>query len=183
MDVLVEAWRELQKTSPSTFILNTSFGDVHIGFPELGEKLTGEALQTVGGLEGVTWESVVAEFESEIDRFVSYRKNNWSLIDGPGGIIADGEKGGMGKAAGNVGYNPSAYGDEKRGHGKEFEGGSSSSGAYGNDGRIVLIDEENGNEVGEVGGMGVQTDGIKPGSKGSSWVSLCFRANSSCRMR
>ncbi|TGZ77047.1 hypothetical protein EX30DRAFT_344422 [Ascodesmis nigricans] len=167
VDVLVEAWRELQKTSPSTFTLSSNFGDVHIGFPELGDALTGEALQAVGGLEGLTWESVVAEFESEIDRFVSYRKNQWSLIDGPGGVVADGEKGAMGKAV-NVGYNPGAFGDEKKAHGLGIETSSaagSSSGWARNDGRLVLVDEENGNEVGEVGGMNVQSEGIKPGSK------------------
>lgn len=193
LDVLIEASRELHKTSPSTFILDSAYGEINIGFPELHEKLTGEALEAViggpgggaaqGGLGeevGLTWEFVVAEFENEIDRFVSYGKNRWSLIDGPG---VWGER--------NVGYDPTSYGSssskaQEAGYGGESSkareagyydappaAGPSGSGNHGypadrkGEGRVVLVDEENGSEVGEVGGMGmIVSEGVKPGSKG-----------------
>lgn len=177
IDVLIEAWRELRKSAPNTFILSCEFGDLTITFPELHHAIPQDDARIDLDLPAevkreMTWESIVREFESEIDRFVSYRKNDYSLIDAPFSTEKSTEKGGTtasakaieaGYASGPVGYasgpsgssstdiqpyNPSSYVDEK------------STG-----GRVVLIDEENGAEVGQVGGSQVNTQGIVAGSK------------------
>ncbi|RDA96143.1 hypothetical protein CP533_1791 [Ophiocordyceps camponoti-saundersi (nom. inval.)] len=67
-------------------------------------------------------------------------------------------------------YNPADYDP-----GQGYVAGSQSSGPAGKGGRIVLIDEEDGSVVGELGeGYQVVTDGaVKPGSKGMSSCPYC----------
>ncbi|KAI5842840.1 senescence-associated protein-domain-containing protein [Tricharina praecox] len=152
LDVLIEAWRELRKTSPREFVLATEFGDITISFPELHHLIPQNDTRIDLPLEakaGMTWEVIVREFEAEVDRFVSYRKNSYSLLDAPFGA----QSGKAREAEGIKPYNPGAYPNEKA-------GGSGGSG-----GRLVLVDEENGAEVGEVGGMQVATIDVVPGSK------------------
>ncbi|KAI5781500.1 senescence-associated protein-domain-containing protein [Geopyxis carbonaria] len=176
IDVLIEAWRELRKISPTTFILATSFGELTLEFPDLHTLIPQSDARVDVPAEVkslMTWEGIVREFENEIDRFVSYRKNSYSLVEGAGkqGYDFPPEKGGVaGEKAKEAGYaaaapayageastaqyNPATYSDEKK------------------TGRVVLIDEENGNEVGEMGGLTVQTQGIMPGSKDPVEITL-----------
>ncbi|KAF8249979.1 hypothetical protein K440DRAFT_192818 [Wilcoxina mikolae CBS 423.85] len=158
-DCLIEAWRELRKISPREFILATEFGDLTITFPELHHLIPQSDSRIdlpAEAKRGMTWEAIVRSFETEVDRFVSYTKNEYSLINSPFGD--GGEKNGKAREAGYAGesagikpYDPSTfsstYGDEKRGMG-----------------RLVLVDEENGSEVGETQ---VNSIGVVPGSKGA----------------
>jgi hypothetical protein len=165
-DCLVEAWRELRKTSPCEFVLATEFGDLTITFPELHHLIPQSDSRIdlpAEAKHGMTWEAIVRSFESEVDRFVSYKKNSYSLINSPFGDekgSSDTSKakakeagyayGGGGESATAIKpYNPSTFSpsDEKRGGG-----------------RLVLVDEENGNEVGETQ---VNSVGVVPGSKGA----------------
>jgi spartin len=140
-DVLIEAWRSLRKVSPREFVLSSEFGELVITFPELHHLLPQNDPRIEIPPEvrcTMTWEAIVREFETEIDRFVAYEKNEYSLLDEPF------------SAKGIAKYDPSVYGrDEKAQIG----------------GRVVLVDEENGDEVGEVGGMQVSSIGVVPGSK------------------
>lgn len=152
LDVLVEAWRELRKISPREFVLATEFGDITISFPELHHLIPQSDARIDLPMEvkaGMTWEVIVREFEVEVDRFVSYKKNTYSLLDAPFGVRSEKAR----EAEGIKPYNPGKYPNEKA-------GGSGMPG-----GRLVLVDEENGAELGEVGGMQVATVGVKPGSK------------------
>jgi spartin len=146
IDVLIEAWRDLHKTSPHEFILSTDFGDLTIAFSDLHHTIPQSDARIdlpAEVIREMKWEDIVREFETEIDRFVSYIKNNYSLISSPFGDV-----GSSSSAAAHTSYDPSSYSDEKKGSG-----------------RVVLVDEENGSEVGEVGGCHVNADGIVPGRK------------------
>jgi hypothetical protein len=141
-DVLIEAWRTLRKVSPREFVLASEFGELVITFPELHHLLPQNDARIEIPREvrcTMTWEAIVRSFETEIDRFVTYEKNEYSLLDEPF------------SQKGVPKYDPSAYGrpeDEKQ------QGG-----------RVILVDEENGDEVGEVGGLNVSSIGVVPGSK------------------
>lgn len=192
-DVEIEAWRELRKISPREFVLGTEFGDLSIKFPELHHLIPQNDARIDLPTEvkrEMTWEGIVREFESEVDHFVSYKKNTYSLIDSPfSGTAAASEKGGMEKSRGyesgkHHGYESGkshGYNSEK-GHGYESEKGKRidndralqaydpSNFRAGDEkrggGRLVLVDEENGHEVGEVRGSQVDSIGVVPGSKG-----------------
>ena len=154
LDVLVEAWRELRKTSPREFLLATEFGDITITFPELHHLIPQTDVRIDLPMEakaGMTWEGIVREFEAEVDRFVSYKKDSYSLLDAPFGAHSEKAR----EAEGIKPYNPGEYPNEKAGGSGGVPGG-----------RLVLVDEENGAEVGEVGGMQVSSIGVVPGSKG-----------------
>jgi len=173
IDLLIEASNNLTKLDASTFQLSTSFGQLAIVFPPLVANIPLEDQRIDIPVEvrrGMTWEPIIREFENEIDRFVVYRKNEFSLAEGGGlATSASGSKGGYG------------YPDEKAGSrsGGEFGGRSISPdmtgikpydprdyhGSPSEEGRLVLVDEENGSEVGEVGGMKVHADGVHVGSK------------------
>jgi spartin len=161
-DVLIEAWRELSKTSARKFTLASEFGDVLISFPQLHQRIPQDDARIDLPSEArreMTWETIIREFEGEVDRFVSYRKNGYSLIDSPFTYSGNNKDSSPSKAA-EAGYlkeikpyDPRDYADEK---------------AAG--GRLVLVDEENGSEVGEVGGMKVHPIDVVPGSKGTSHI-------------
>lgn len=146
-DVLIEAWRELRKVSPREFTLSSEFGEITIIFPELHHLIPQNDARVEIPPEvrcTMTWEAIVREFETEIDRFVSYKKNSYSLLDSPFGGYAAFEK-----ETGIKKYDPSIYSRDEKDSG----------------GRLVLVDEENGDEVGEVGGKQVSSVGVVPGSK------------------
>lgn len=188
-DCLIEAWRELRKTSPTEFVLASEFGDLTISFPSLHMLIpqapAGDAAAALDdGLpaaarRGMTWELVVQAFECEVDRFVRFRKNSYSLVGSPfspAGLDPLADKSAAAAKAREAGYaapsyaapikpyDPSSYpsaADEKRSSATDEKRSSTAGG-----GRLVLVDEADGREVGETH---VNAVGVVPGSKGLSF--------------
>ena len=164
-DTLVEAFRTLHKTSPTCFTLESSFGDLTIVFPDLHQLIPQDDVRLdipADVRATMTWDTVVAEFEAEIDRFVSYQKNQFSMSEG-GGLSSDSKK------AEEAGFASKKAYQEAEGIRPYVPGVKS---GRENAGRVVLVDEENGEEVGEVGGMLVQTQNITAGSKDPVEITL-----------
>lgn len=111
------------------------------------------------------WQNVVDTFEVEIERWLTYRKDQNDRAAGPRSGYPDEKSSASlarsmttpvgGAGSGYAAYNPSTF-SEKNGGG----------------GRLVLIDEENGSEVGEVGGYQVRTIDVTPGSKGREFFHI-----------
>lgn len=162
IDVRLGAHQEASKLDPSTFSIATPLGPMKVIFPPVHAFVPQDDPRIdIPPSERATtkWQNVVDTFEVEIERWLTYRKDQNDRAAGshPG---YPGEKGNgslarsmttpvVGTSNGYAAYNPSTFSDKNSGGG-----------------RLVLIDEENGSEVGEVGGYQVRTIDVTPGSKG-----------------
>lgn len=162
IDVRLGAHQKASKLDPSTFSIDSSQGVLKVIFPPVHTFLPqNDPRIDIPPSERATttWQNVVDTFEVEIERWLTYRKDQNDGATGSRSGYPDGKASGPlarsmtapnGASSNNFApYNPSTF-----------------SGNEGSGGRLVLIDEENGNEVGEVGGYQVRTVGVIPGSKG-----------------
>lgn len=161
IDVQLDAHRVAVKLDPSTFSIDSSQGTLKVIFPPVHTFVPQDDSRIdipPSERATTTWQNVVDTFEVEIDRWLTYKKAQNDRASGSGFGYPEEKPGGplarsMTTPAGGSGnnfapYDPSNFSDNKGG------------------GRLVLIDEENGSEVGEVGGYQVRTIGVTPGSKG-----------------
>lgn len=161
IDVRLGAHQKASKLDLSTFSIDSSQGVLKVIFPPVHTFLPqNDPRIDIPPSERATttWQNVVDTFEVEIERWLTYSKDqnvgatgshSGYPDDKPSGPLARSMTTPAGASTNNFApYNPSTF--------------------SGNDGggRLVLIDEENGSEVGEVGGYQVRTVGVVPGSKG-----------------
>lgn len=164
VDVRLGAHQEASKLDPSTFSIDSSQGVLKVIFPPVHTLLPQDDPRIdipPSERATTTWQNVVDTFEVEIERWLTYRKDQNDGVTGFRSGYPDEKANGSSTramtapvgASGNnfAPYNPGTF-----------------SSNDGNGGRLVLIDEENGSEVGEVGGYQVRTIGVTPGSKGEN---------------
>lgn len=167
IDVRLGAHQEASKLDPSTFSIASPIGPMKVIFPPVHTFVPQDDPRIdipPSERASTTWQNVVDTFEVEIERWLTYRKDQNDKAAGSrsgypgeksGGSLARSMTtpvGGSGGGNSFAPYNPSTF-SEKNGSG----------------GRLVLIDEENGSEVGEVGGYQVRTIDVTPGSKGGGF--------------
>jgi len=107
----------------------------------------------------VTWAQVADSFATTINQWIAFSDGGAPIPAYQPSSYASEKGAGYGSSSAiepPAPYNPSAYRDEK------------------SQGRLVLIDEENGHEVGEVGGYQVHAVGVQPGSKGLSRITTTW---------
>lgn len=167
IDVQLDAHQEATKLDPSTFSIESPNGALKVIFPPVGTLVPQDDPRIdipPSEKATTTWQDVVNTFEVEIDRWLTYKKERNEKVSGfgssagyssgyphekPGGALVRSMTTPAGSSSNNFApYDPSSFSDKKE------------------EGRLVLIDEENGSEVGEVGGYQVHTIGVTPGSKG-----------------
>jgi hypothetical protein len=183
-DCIVYREQKLQKVSPREYTLETEFGELTITFPELHHLIPQEDARIEIDNEvkkGITWEMIVRDFEKDINGWVTFEKNSYSLISSP--FAGETSKGGNGKGKGdymNAIQGPSYNGGSSSGwhdnvpyDPRDFNGSSTGyPDEKKNGGRLVLVDEDNGREIGETPMTAID---IIPGSHGMlHFLLLCI---------
>ncbi|KAG0134776.1 senescence-associated protein-domain-containing protein [Tuber indicum] len=162
LDTRLYGEQRAERLDPSTFTIELRApeeGALLIIFPSPDQIVPREYLEF--GAEGVdlqvTWAQVADSFAATINQWIAFSDGETPLPAYQPSSYAN-EKGtgygGSSASAAPAPYDPRIYRDEK------------------SQGRLVLIDEENGHEVGEVGGYQVHAIGVQPGSKEPVEVSL-----------
>ncbi|CCX30887.1 Similar to hypothetical protein [Tuber melanosporum Mel28]; acc. no. XP_002840452 [Pyronema omphalodes CBS 100304] len=159
-DCIVYREQKLQKVSPREYTLETEFGELTITFPELHHLIPQDDARIEIDNEvkkGITWEMIVRDFEKDINDWVTFEKNSYSLISSP--FSGETSKGGKGQAdymnaiqgPSYNGGSSSSWHDNVPYDPRDFNGGSSTGypDEKKNGGRLVLVDEDNGREIGE----------------------------------
>lgn len=168
IDVRLDAHQEATKLDPSTFSIESPQGTLKVVFPPVQTLVPQDDSRIdipPSERASTTWQTVVDTFEVEIDRWLTYKKEQNDKATGFGsgyppekhmhGALVRSMTTPVGSSSNNFApYDPSNFSDNK------------------GEGRLVLIDEENGSEVGEVGGYQMHTVGVTPGSKGRFFLIL-----------
>ncbi|KAI5819572.1 senescence-associated protein-domain-containing protein [Pyronema omphalodes] len=156
-DCIVYREQKLQKVSPREYTLETEFGELTITFPELHHLIPQEDARIEIDNEvkkGITWEMIVRDFEKDINSWVTFEKNSYSLISSPfAGESSKGGKGDYMNAIQGPSYNggsSSSWHDNVPYDPRDFNGSTTGyPDEKKNGGRLVLVDEDNGREIGE----------------------------------
>ncbi|KAL7266167.1 hypothetical protein RUND412_011296 [Rhizina undulata] len=156
IDVLLEAWRDAYRLDTSTFVVDSSVGQLKIQFPPLQTAIPSDddRIDIPKDVRAsIKWADVAEEFEMEFRRWTTYRQ----VEDGQLSLKKDHIPAAVGGAA-------AAYADPPKYNPADYANGSAPAAASGR-GRLVLVDEEDGSEIGEIGGYQMQLSGIHAGSK------------------
>ncbi|CUS08275.1 unnamed protein product [Tuber aestivum] len=162
LDTRLYGEQRAERLDPSTFTVELRApeeGALLVIFPPADRIVPREYLEfNAEGVDlQVTWAQVADSFAATINQWIAFSDGEAALPAYQPSSYAN-EKG-AGYGGGSAGeahapYDPSTYRDEK------------------SQGRLVLIDEENGHEVGEVDGSHIHAVGVQPGSKEPVEVSL-----------
>ena len=156
--------QKAERLDPCTFTIELRApeeGAMLVIFPPADQIVPREYLEfSAEGVDlQVTWAQVADSFATTINQWIAFSDGGAPIPAYQPSSYASEKGAGYGSSSAiepPAPYNPSAYRDEK------------------SQGRLVLIDEENGHEVGEVGGYQVHAVGVQPGSKGLSRITTTW---------
>ncbi|RPA97198.1 hypothetical protein L873DRAFT_1691414 [Choiromyces venosus 120613-1] len=162
LDTRLYGEQRAERLDPCTFTIELRApeeGALLVIFPSVDQIVPREYLEfSAEGVDlQVTWAQVADSFATTINQWIAFSDGEAAVPAYQPSSYATEKGAGYGGSSANgapAPYNPSTYRDEK------------------SEGRLVLIDEENGHEVGEVGGYQVHAIGVQPGSKEPVEVSL-----------